>query len=383
MIQTSPIDTEFSKLLSRLPAGLDLDGTARESGALVRRRAVKDGASLLRLAFGYAVCGFSLRGAAAWAALGAVAQLSDVALLKRLRGAADWLGTIVAAILSERMAGTAATEGERCLRLVDATTLSRPGSRKTDWRVHVGYRLGPEPRIEQIELSDGRGAESLGRFACGAGDITIGDRGYAKGGDLAAMCARGADFIVRTGWNAVRLRDGEGAPFDLFALLQAVPERGVAEADVRIAVDRAEKELVPMRLIVLRLSEDEAAKARRRARQKSRKQGKTLQDKTLSAAGCVLLLTSLDAASFPAADVLALYRLRWQIELVFKRLKSLLRLDDLPAKDPDLARSWIYAKLIAALVLEDMTGVFGDSPPWAGDTAAACGLHLAAPAPAV
>ncbi len=104
MTHISLIDTEFGELLSRLPAGLDLDVSARMSGALVRRRGVKDAASLLRLALGYAACGLSLRGAAAWAEISAVARLSDVALLNRLRRAADWLGEIVAAILSERMA---------------------------------------------------------------------------------------------------------------------------------------------------------------------------------------------------------------------------------------------------------------------------------------
>ena len=136
MAQTSPIDTEFGKLLSRLPDGLDLEASAR-------------------------------------AQVSAIADLSDVALLNRLRRAADWLGEIVAAILSERMADAVSAGAERRVRLVDATTLSCPGSRKTDWRVHVGFRLGPRPRIEQLALSDGRGAESLGRFVCGPGDIVI------------------------------------------------------------------------------------------------------------------------------------------------------------------------------------------------------------------
>ncbi len=383
MTQTSSIDTEFGKLVDRLPDGLDLEASARASGALVRRRAVKDAASLLRLAFAYSVCGLSLRGTSAWSSLGAVAELSDVAVLNRLRKAANWLGGIVAAILSERMSGSVCATGGKRLRLVDATTLSCPGSRKTDWRVHVGCRLGAVPRIDQITLSDGSGGESLGRFACGPGDITIGDRCYAKAVDLAEVRANDADFIVRTGWNAVRLRDGEGGRFDLFAALEATPERGVAEAAVMIAVDRAEKRLLPARLVILRLSGKEAAAARRRARRKSRKQGKTIKAETLRAAGYVLLLTSLDADRFAAREVLALYRLRWQIELVFKRLKSLLHLDDLPAKDPDLARCWIYAKLIAALLLEDMTGVFVDSPPWAIANIPANCIAVADPAAAV
>ena len=86
---------------------------------------------------------------------------------------------------------------------------------------------------------------------------------------------------------------------------------------------------------------------------------------------------------FPTADVLEFYRLRWQIELVFKRLKSLLHLDQLPAKDPDLARCWIYAKIIAALLLEDMSGHVIDSPPRAAHRRAAADLTMAHPAHAV
>ncbi len=383
MAQSSWFDTEFGKLLSRLPAGLDLDVSARDSGALIRRRGVKDATSLLRLALGYGVCGLSLRASSAWAEVSSIAKLSDVALLNRLRRSADWLGGIVAAILSERMAETMSALPERRVRLVDATTLSRPGSRKTDWRVHVGFRLGPRPRIEQLALSDGRGAESLERFECGPGDIVIGDGGYAKAKDLARLDADGAGFIVRTGWNAVRLRAPDGMPFDLFAMLATVPEDGIAEVRVAIALDRAGRRLLPVRLVVRGKSADEAARARRRVRRKSRNQGRTPKKETLRAAGYIVLLTSLDDAGFPTGDVLDLYRLRWQIELVFKRLKSLIHLDQLPAKDPDLARCWIYAKIIAALLLEDMTEDFLDSPPTARRFPAAHRIAVAHPAHAV
>ena len=59
----------------------------------------------------------------------------------------------------------------------------------------------------------------------------------------------------------------------------------------------------------------------------------------------------------------AMYRLRWRIELAFKRLKSLLHIDRLPAKDKNLARAWIFAHLIAALLIEDLSPEFRDSPP--------------------
>ena len=367
--------SDFEALLARLPGALDLEATARASGALKRRRGVPSATNLLRLALGYAVCGMSLRDAAAWAEIGEIAKVSDVALLNRLRKAAVWLGQIVGSILAARM-GPAGNQ--RRWRLVDATTLSCPGSRSTDWRVHVSCTLGPQPRIEQVELADGRGSESLSRFTYGPGDIGVCDRGYAKAGDLARHRACGADVIVRTGWNCVRLRQLDGRSFDLFAALDAIPHDGVADLPVAVALDRANTQLLPMRLIVKRLSAAEAERCRQRAQRKSRKQGKALQPQTLQAAGYVLILTSLDVAQFSAADILAIYRLRWQIELLFKRLKSLLHLDELPAKDPDLARCWIYAKLIAALLLEEVAGPFLDSPPSSAHAAAA--FPLAPPA---
>lgn len=347
--------------MSKLPASLDLEASAQAHKALQRRRAVKSGGDLLRLALSY-VMGLSLRGTAAWAELGAIALLSDVALLNRLRKAADWLGAIVAAILAERMvlAAPAAAGAVLRLRLIDATMLTGPGGGQ--WRLHVSYDLTGQ-RIAQVELTDAGGAESLRRFACGPDEVAVIDRGYAKAGDLAHWRAQDGDFIVRTGWNALRLRQADETPFDLGALFDSLPEHGVGDVAVAVAVDRAGAQLVPLRLVVLALSDADAERNRERARKRAKKQGKAVQAMTLRAAGFVLLLTSLDAGRCAAQDVLAFYRLRWQIELAFKRLKSILHLDDLPAKDPDLVRSWIYAKLIIALLLEDTMAVALDSPP--------------------
>lgn len=380
MTPTRLADSAIANLLRRLPAGLDLDTTARTSGALVRKRGVKSASDLLRLALSYGACGLSLRVTSAWAEIVGLAHLSNVALLNRLRGAAAWLGQILAAILSARLAGSLGSHACR-VRVIDATSLSQPGSRKSDWRVHVSCRLGAQPAIEQIVLSDGRGPESLQRFACSPGDLAIMDRGYAKADDLAAWRAQGGDFIVRTGWNALRLRTPDGSAFDLFAALDTLGEQASGAWSVAIARERAARQRLPVRLIALRLSEAQAEQNRRRARAKSRRQGKTLQPQTLRAAGYVLLLTSLEA-EVSAAEVLALYRLRWQIELVFKRLKSLLHLDALPAHDPDLARCWIYAKLIAALLLEETTRLFLDSPPWAEGQGAARTVAVAGAAAA-
>jgi hypothetical protein len=88
-------------------------------------------------------------------------------------------------------------------------------------------------------------------------------------------------------------------------------------------------------------------------------------DIKLVAADYLVLLTTLDAADYPADRVIALYRMRWQIELAFKRLKSLIGIDKLPAKNPDLARAWLAAHLIVALLVDTRTSKVLDSPPCA------------------
>ena len=78
-----------------------------------------------------------------------------------------------------------------------------------------------------------------------------------------------------------------------------------------------------------------------------------------------MLVTSLSASAFPAADVLALYRLRWRVELAFKRLKSVIGLKGPPNKDPRTAKVFILAHLLMILLLEPLIEAFEDSPHWA------------------
>src|SRR5262249_25445485 len=75
---------------------------------------------------------------------------------------------------------------------------------------------------------------------------------------------------------SVGFRCPDGAPFDLFAAIDGLPEFGVAEANVAVTLDRTGKKLLPMRLIMLRVSEAAAERSRRRSRRKSRKEGKTI-----------------------------------------------------------------------------------------------------------
>ena len=84
--------------------------------------------------------------------------------------------------------------------------------------------------------------------------------------------------------------------------------------------------------------------------------------RSLIAAGFMVLATSLPQ-EIPAGEICAAYRLRWQIELAFKRLKSLIHIDRLPTRTETGSLSWLYAHLIMLLLIEDFSQDFLESSP--------------------
>jgi hypothetical protein len=78
----------------------------------------------------------------------------------------------------------------------------------------------------------------------------------------------------------------------------------------------------------------------------------------------IWLITTLDATQLPPVQSMVLYRARWQIELLFKRLKSLLHLDTLPSRQGPTAKSWMLARLIAAALAQRLVQPSGPLSPW-------------------
>lgn len=356
---------QFPELLKRLPADLDLDALARETKAIQRDRKIGGGANLLRLALARGPGGFSLRQSSGWVSLLEIAELSNPGVHYRLKQATAFLAALVSGLLAAKAPGARLRWPDRTLRLADGTCISKPGSKGTDWRVHGVFDLG-SGGFSHLELSDGRGAEALDRGAPIAGEIRIGDRYYAREPVLrrflAAACGK-ADFIVRTGWNALQLITPRGKVFDLIGHLQKLPV-GMKpnEVDVRAATAKDEAAL-PLRLIIQRKTPEATEATRLVLRRAAIRKGKALDPRSLIAAEFMIVVTSLPKNGYTAKDILAVYRLRWQIELAFKRLKSLLHMDRLPTRTEKTSRSWLYAHLIVALLSDDVSQDFLDSSP--------------------
>jgi hypothetical protein len=262
-----------------------------------------------------------------------------------------------------------------------AAVISQPGSAGTDWRLHGVYDLS-RGGFSHVELTDRTGAESLLRCAPVAGEVLIADRGYAKAKELRACLAPSGsgtrdfardfarDFIVRVGWKALALRDRAGNPFNLIAHLEQLPEGdGPREWAVQAVTGSLPTDaqagatsLLPIRLIAFALPRDKAEANRVKLKRTASKHQDVLDPRSLVAAGYMVLVTSLPDA-IPAAEIYAAYRLRWQIELAFKRLKSLLHIDRLPTRTKPGSLSWLYAHLILLLLTDDICQDFLEASP--------------------
>jgi hypothetical protein len=338
-------------VLARLNEHADLEISARRHGVIMRRRVIRTAGQLLRLMLAYVLSGLSLRSTVAWAEAAGEASFSDVALLKRLRRCGPWLAELVGT-LGTYAYPEAVCGGRRRVVAVDATAICSPGGGKNKrYRLlHTVYDIGAQ-RFQTTVMTDRSVAERLDVGTVEEGEIRLGDRVYGRYSDLAAVVAAGADYVVRLSANALKLESEDGVPFNRAALCRQAESAGIQERAVLVHNSEGRKPL-HARLIVLPLPQEKAATARRRMRRKARKWGYTPRADALDTAGCLMLITSLPAEDWPPERILYLYRQRWQVELAFKRLKSLLDLETLRAFDSELVNAWIHAVLLVALLID-------------------------------
>jgi hypothetical protein len=343
-------DAAWAVRIAQLGQLVDLEASARLHGALQRRRQVRLAVDLLRLCLAYVLGRLSLRGLSAWAAAQGWAAISDVAVLNRLRASADWLGALAAALLAERYPEAVTDTGEQRLVAVDATAVVPPGDKRGYWLVHTVFDL-TALRFRVVEVTGRSEPERLARGGVQPGEVRIADRGHARADDLAEVAAGGADFLVRAAANYPRLLDQTGCPLDRLALCRQAARERPTDAPVLVAKGKSSTG-VPARLVIIPLEPEAAERARERARRNARHWGYRASEAAVEMAGYLMLLASLSVETWPASRVLASYRLRWQVELAFKRMKSLVGLEELRAKDPKLAKAWINTALLAALLAD-------------------------------
>jgi hypothetical protein len=359
MRHESLVNEDWTYVVGRLGGAAALDATARETKAFLRPREITNAVDLLRLILAYCLGERGLRLTAAWATSVGLVDISNVALLYRLRQCGNWLAMLV----GHALAGAApkASHG-RLIRIIDATAVPKkgPNARKQNelWRIHSAFDL-PDERFGHFEVTDQRAGETLDRIPVVKGEIRIADRAYLQPDRMAKVIEAGADVVIRAGWKSARWIDEAGNATDVVAELRNATADLV---DRPIWIKRKGGSPLAVRLVAIRKPPQAAEEARRKARREAQRGGHTVSKQTLDAADWVILITSLKPEDFTTADVIALYRLRWRIELGFKRLKSLIGLKGPPGTSESSARPHILAHLLTILLLEPLVDELEDSP---------------------
>ncbi len=353
---------DWELLVSFLPG--NWQDLAVETGALKGLRKDKSAENLLRVLLLHLGCGHSLLETAVRARQEGLAELSSVALWHRLRKSQAWLRALCVELFRER--GVALSEvGGLQVRALDATTVKEPGKTGSLWRVHYSVRL-PSLACDFFRLTETEGVgtgESFKQFPIEAGDHLLADRGYSTASGLRHVVQAGGLVTVRVNTGALVLETAAGQPFDLLAAVGSLRRAGrIGSWEVRV-VDAAGVAATG-RACALRKTREAIRLAHKSLRRQASKRGTQLQPETLEYAKYVIVFTTFPAAEVSAADVLEWYRTRWQVELVFKRFKSLAELGHLPKHDEHSARAWLYGKLFVALLVEKLIGHARAISPW-------------------
>jgi Transposase DDE domain len=361
MTDTLAAEEDWELLQSFFPP--DWEQLAHTTLALKGLRQDKAPAPLLHTLLLHVGCGHSLRETAVRARQAGLAQMSDVALLKRLRKCEAWLHALAVGLWQERSLAKL-EPGQRIMRLVDATIVKEPGPTGSQWRIHYSLQV-PSLRCDFFHLSPTQGAgtgESFWRFPVQKGEYLIADRGYSITEGIDSVVQAGAYVLVRLNHGAVRLLTPEGARLNLLPRLQGLERTGQAKS-WKVQLGHAQG-MVSGRVCALRKSQAAIAQSQRKIRQQAQKDGKSVNPETLAYAQYVVVFTTFPEEEFSLGQALQWYRLRWQIELVFKRFKQLAGLGHLPKHDAPSARAWLYGKMLVALLTEKLIAHADALSPW-------------------
>jgi len=353
---------DWELLLKFLPDGWE--AKAIESGALVRKRKIDSARTLLRLLLIHLADGKSLRTTAAYAQEAQLCTINDVALFHRLKASEEWFRWM-SQHLMKTLKGPALPQGlfkHFRVRIVDGSSVSEPGTTGSDWRIHYCLQLATL-RCDTFKITEPNIGEDFQRYRVEHGDLVIGDRGYCKRKGITYMVENGGHVLVRFHSSNLPLFTYRGGAFLALDHLRSLKPGAYGDWNVWYR-SPDNKRLIKGRLCAIRKSKEAIELAKKKLRTKASRQQRRLRPETIEYAEYVILFTTVNRHRFKAEELLTLYRGRWQIELVFKRLKGIIGIGHLPKHNPESCIAWLHGKMFVALLVERLYQEAEFFSPW-------------------
>jgi hypothetical protein len=353
------VDAEWELVKGLLPGGWQ--EKAKQLGAVRRLRGIDSVESLLRILLVHLADGCSLKETALRVFHAGLGTISSVGIFKRLRAAGCWLAWMAAALWGEKRPVAA---GRHCVA-VDATTICEHGETGSVYRVHWCVNLA-NLQCEFLELTDVHGGEKFARFPVAEGDLIMGDRGYSN--------ANGVDYVRRNGGHVLMRANPMSLPMygqrggEKLNVLAELNGMKIGEVrELQAWVKGHEGRWHRGRLVVVKRSLAATRREIRRRRKATKSRDRKLGKCARKLASYLMVWTSLSAKEMGPQQVLRAYRLRWQLELVFKRAKSIMGLGQLPKYSDASSRAWLNGKLLVAMLVEKLWQYAEHFSPWGYD----------------
>lgn len=356
------MEEDWSILLSFFPD--NWAELATSTGALKGLRKNKDAENYLRTLLIHVGCGYSLRETVARAKVANLADISDVALAKRLRKAKDWLHSLCMALLEEQ--GIALEPiNDFQVRLFDATSVKEPGKTGSLWRIHYSVQL-PSLNCDFFKITPSKGTgtgESFFQYSIKKDDFIIADRGYSTAPGIHHVASKKAYVIVRVNTSSLPLLDLSGQALDLLSMVSGIQRPGAVNSQP-VLVQTKGGATTQGRICAIRKTKEAIKLAHKKIRHNASRKGKSTNPETYEYAKYVIVFTNYPEQQFSDGEILNWYRSRWQVELVFKRFKSIAHLGHLPKHSDDSSKAWLYGKLFVALLTMKLVEYAGTFSPW-------------------
>jgi len=268
-----------------------------------------------------------------------------VELFRRLfRGALEACSLERREALAEMLGGTGILD----VLAIDASQVSLPAAASevlpSTSEQHGGFKLTAclsllFQKIQRVDVTDARThdrkALKLARWL--HGQLLLLDRGYSDHRLFKTIEARGGFFLTRLKESSVpmvaAIRSGLGQAHIGEALTGELPYRGVVDLDARFRLRNGGTKV--FRVIRVTVEHD-------------------TRDGYVKPVD-IWLVTNLDPAVFMAVQVATIYRMRWEVEILFRALKSVGRLDQLRSASLPVIHVFIYAALIGVVLAQDIS----------------------------
>jgi hypothetical protein len=343
---------DIQELAKFLPEGYEK--ACRDTDAMRRGRVIRNPKQLLELAAIHILNGSSLVEISAMAPLLGIGKLSDVAFMNRFKKCNNWFIWMINQLSSSGAVQYQKPDWLKNTRVlaVDASEVTEKGRSHQAFRLHFALDLFQMHAL-QFKLTGQEVGESLKNYALEPGDLVVGDRAYGTLTGMSYCIDNKADFLLRFKSKACIPYDEAGKRINLLERLRALPEGECL--DLTTYGISENKDHVPFRICAIRKTESSCrATQKRLARTQSKKQIE-ISPETLDFNNFIVVATSL-GEEVSASRVLDLYRCRWQVELYFKRLKTLLGFGQMPKRHKESAEAWLNGKILFAILIEILEG---------------------------